>query len=204
MLVASAKRQQIRAKQRPNNCARPHRSPFPHLTSHEQARRITMRVHTGRRLPTPQMISNKLLTALALLAQHGAALDGVSGTTSRRLDDLCAPASTSAARRVYAAARRDRVPAGLRRLLRRRTTRPRRRRPRRPCRAGALPRRNQRFLQKPDLEQTGASLEPPALRIGCAPAYQWTGQRHGAWPWALRRAACPRAAPESPPPHGST
>ena len=46
------------------------------------------------------MISNKLLTAFALLAQHGAALDGVSGTTSRRLDDLCAPASTSAARRA--------------------------------------------------------------------------------------------------------
>ena len=49
------------------------------------------------------MISNKLLTALALLAQHGAALDGVSGTTSRRLDDLCAPASTSAARRARTA-----------------------------------------------------------------------------------------------------
>ena len=136
-LCRLTKRQQIRPKQRPNNCAPPHRSPFPHRTSHEQARRITMRVHAGRRLPTPQMISNKLLTALALLAQHGTALDGVSGTTSRRLDDLCAPASTSAARRVYAAACRDRVPAGLRRLLRRRTTRPRRRRPRRPCRAGA-------------------------------------------------------------------
>ena len=96
-LVASDKRQQIRAKQRRTTARAPHRSPFPHLTSHEQARRITMRVHTGRRLPTPQMISNKLLTALAHLAQHGAALDGVSGTTSRRLDDLCAPASTSAA-----------------------------------------------------------------------------------------------------------
>ena len=184
----------------PTTARAPHRSPFPHLTSHEQARRITMRVHTGRRLPTPQMISNKLLTALALLAQHTAALDGVSGTTSRRLDDLCAPASTSAARRVYAAARRDRVPAGLRRLLRRRTTRPRRRRPRRPCRAGELRRKfNVAFKTR-----SGASLEPPALRIGCAPAYQWTGQRLGAWPWALRRAACPRAAPESPPPHGST
>ena len=63
----------------PTTARAPHRSPFPHRTSHKQARRITMRVHTGRRLPTPQMISHKLLTALALLAQHGTALDGVSG-----------------------------------------------------------------------------------------------------------------------------
>ena len=39
--------------------------------------------------------SHKLTTALALLGLHGAAGD-----------DLCAPASTSAARRVYAVARR--------------------------------------------------------------------------------------------------
>ena len=41
------------------------------------------------------MTAVKLITALALLALHGAAGD-----------DLCAPVSTSAARRVYAAARR--------------------------------------------------------------------------------------------------
>ena len=136
-VVASDKRRQIRAKQRRTTARAPHRSPFPHRTSHKQARRITMRVHAGRRLPTPQMISNKLLTALALLAQHAAALDGVSGTTSRRLDDLCAPASTSAARRARRAARVPPSHVGLRR--RRRRPRPRRRRPRRPCRAGALP-----------------------------------------------------------------
>ena len=99
-LVASQNASKYARSSVPTTARAPHRSPFPHLTSHEQARRITMRVHAGRRLPTPQMISNKLLAALALLAQHAAALDGVSGTTSRRLDDLCAPASTSAARRA--------------------------------------------------------------------------------------------------------
>ena len=190
----------------PTTARAPHRSPFPHRTLHKQARRITMRVHTGRRLPTPQMISNKLLTALALLAQHAAALDGVSETASRRLDDLCAPASTSAARRARrtatvtitatqgsapssAVGRRDRGAdgradrAGLARQKRRNST---------------LPSKN------PIWSKSGASLEPPALRIGCAPAYQWTGQRHGAWPWVLRRAACPRAAPEPPATHSST
>ncbi len=194
------KRQQIRAKQRRTTARAPHRSPFPHLTSHEQARRITMRVHTGRRLPTPQMISHKLLTALALLAQHGAALDGVSGTTSRRLDDLCAPASTSAARRARRTASicvptqgsAAPSPAVVDRGADGRADR------------AGLARKRRRNSTIPSKTRSGASLEPPALRIGCAPAYQWTGQRHGAWPWALRRAACPRAAPESPPPHGST
>ena len=146
---------------------------------------------------SPKMISKlKLITALALLGLHGAAGD-----------DLCAPASTSAARRVYAVARRAPLTAphaGPHRPLPRRTTRPRRRRPRRLCRAGALQRRNSTIPSKTRSGANWTSLEPPALRIGCAPAYQWTGQRHGAWPWALRRAACPRTAPESPPPHGST
>ena len=151
-----------------------------------------------RNLPAPSpMKAAKLITALALLGLHGAAGD-----------DLCAPASTSAARRVYvgrasraarrvptqgtapspAVGRRDRGAdgradrAGLARQKRRNST---------------LPSKNPIWRM---LEQ----VEPPALRIGCAPAYKWTGQRHGAWPWALRRAACPRAAPESPPPHGST
>ncbi len=147
------------------------------------------------------MISNKLLTALALLAQHGAALDGVSGTTSRRLDDLCAPASTSAARRARrtatvtitatqgsapssAVGRRDRGADG------------------RADRAGLVrtaSKLNDSF-KNPIWSKTGAASAAHRLR----PAYQWTGQRHCAWPWALRRAACPRAAPESPPPHGST
>ena len=75
------------------------------------------------------MKAAKLITALALLGLHGAAGD-----------DLCAPASTSAARRVYAVARPRRAPRivfltlGHRRRHRRH--RPRRRRPRRPCRAG--------------------------------------------------------------------
>mgnify|MGYP004254155343 CR=1 FL=1 len=56
----------------------------------EQARRITMLVHRQKNKSSPKMISKlKLITALAL-ALHGAAGD-----------DLCAPASTSAARRVY-------------------------------------------------------------------------------------------------------
>ena len=52
------------------------------------------------------MKAAKLITALALLGLHGAAGD-----------DLCAPVSTSAARRVYAVARRapltDRVPTQI-------------------------------------------------------------------------------------------
>ena len=78
------------------------------------------------------MISKpKLITALALLGLHGAAGD-----------DLCAPASTSAACRVYAVARPRRAPRivfltlGHRRPHR--LLPPRRRRPRRPCRAGFL------------------------------------------------------------------
>ena len=172
--------------------------PIVLCTSKRGAKRCAY--HAGRRLPTPQMISNKLLTAFALLAQHGAALDGVSGTTSRRLDDLCAPASTSAARRARrtasicvptqgsaaasAVGRRDRGADG------------------RADRAGLV--RTASKLNDSFKNPIWSKLEPPALRIGCAPAYQWTGQRHGAWPWALRRAACPRAAPESPAPHGST
>ena len=159
------RRQQIRPQQRRTTARAPHRSPFPHLTSHEQARRITMRVHAGRRLPTPQMISNKLLTALALLAQHAAALDGVSGTTSRRLDDLCAPASTSAARRARRAARVPPSHVGLRRPRRR--PRPRRRRPRRPCRAGAPP----AFLNSTSPSKTPLqALEQVWSRQRCASA----------------------------------
>ena len=156
-----------------------------------------MLVHRQKNKSSPKMISKlKLITALAL-ALHGAAGD-----------DLCAPASTSAARRVYvgrasraarrvptqgtapspAVGRRDRGAdgradrAGLARQKRRNST---------------LPSKNPIWRM---LEQ----VEPPALRIGCAPAYKWTGQRHGAWPWALRRAACPRAAPEPPATHSST
>ena len=50
-----------------------------------------MLVHRQKNKSSPKMISKlKLITALALLGLHGAAGD-----------DLCAPASTSAARRVY-------------------------------------------------------------------------------------------------------
>ena len=112
---------------------------------------------------SPKMISKlKLITALALLGLHGAAGD-----------DLCAPASTSAARRVYAVARRAPLTAphaGPHRPLPRRTTRPRRRRPRRPCRAGApkASKLNVAF-KKPDLENVGASRAASAahrLRSG--------------------------------------
>ena len=55
-----------------------------------------MLVHRQKNKSSPKMISKpKLITALALLGLHGAVGD-----------DLCAPASTSAARRVYAVARR--------------------------------------------------------------------------------------------------
>ena len=127
--VASQRSQQIRPQQRRTTARVPHRAAPPHRTSHKQARRKTMRV-THRQTTSPKMrFSHKLTTALALLALHGAAGD-----------DLCAPASTSAARRVYAVARRAPLTAshaGHRHPRRRRTTRPRRRRPRRPCRAGA-------------------------------------------------------------------
>ena len=54
-----------------------------------------MLVRRQKTKSSPKMISKpKLITALALLSLHGAAGD-----------DLCAPASTSAARRVYAAPR---------------------------------------------------------------------------------------------------
>ena len=113
---------------------------------------------------SPKMISKlKLITALALLGLHGAAGD-----------DLCAPASTSAARRVYAVARRAPLTAphaGPHRPLPRRTTRPRRRRPRRPCRAGAP--KASKFnvaFKKPDLEQvwskSGAASAAHRLRSG--------------------------------------
>ena len=88
--VASQRSQQIRPQQRRTTARVPHRAAPPHRTSHKQARRKTMRV-THRQTTSPKMrFSHKLTTALALLALHGAAGD-----------DLCAPASTSAARRVY-------------------------------------------------------------------------------------------------------
>ena len=130
-------------------CARPASQP-PRVShtverAQEQARRQTMLVHRQKNKSSPKMISKpKLITALALLGLHGAVGD-----------DLCAPASTSAARRVYAVARPRRAPRivfltlGHRRPRRR--PRPRRRRPRRPCRAGALRREIQRAFKTRDI-----------------------------------------------------
>ena len=107
-------------------------SPLTHCRTRARASAAPNDARTqAKNKSSPKMISKpKLITALALLALHGAAGD-----------DLCAPASTSVARRVYAVARRARRDAsprynlvGLRRPRRR--PRPRRRRPRRPCRAG--------------------------------------------------------------------
>ena len=145
------------------------------------------------------MISHKLLTALALLAQHGTALDGVSGTTSRRLDDLCAPASTSAARRArtatvtVTATQGSAASSATGRVAVRGADG-------RADRAG-LARHGVEitFLQNPGPLQTesksGAASAPYWLRYGILVDRT---HRRGASPWALRRVACSRAAPEAP------
>ena len=140
---AEASRPRKLCEEAPQNAARaPHRSPLASNTlsnarkskrgakrcAHRQRKAVASRDAIFQQHQSP-MKAAKLITALALLGLHGAAGD-----------DLCAPASTSAARRVYAVARPRRAPRivfltlGHRRRHRRH--RPRRRRPRRPCRAG--------------------------------------------------------------------
>ena len=143
---ADASRPRKLCEEASQNAARaPHRSPLASNTlsnarkSKRGAKRCAHRQKkqsppaTQSSSDTSPMKAAKLITALALLGLHGAAGD-----------DLCAPASTSAARRVYPVARRAPRTApprsGLRRPLPR--LRPRRRRPRRPCRAGAPQRRS--------------------------------------------------------------
>ena len=138
-------------------------SPLTHCRTRARASAAPNDAHTGkkkqspprRNLPaTPRMTAVKLITALALLALHGAAGD-----------DLCAPASTSAARRARRAARVPPSHVGLRRPRRR--PRPRRRRPRRPCRAGAPP----AFLNSTSPSKTPLqALEQVWSRQRCASA----------------------------------
>ena len=169
-------------------------SPLTHCRTRARASAAPNDARTqAKNKSSPKMIKKQVLITALALALHGAAGD-----------DLCAPASTSAARRVYV----GRASRAARRVPTQGTApsstvgRRDRGADGRADRAGLV--RTASKLNDSFKNPIWSKLEPPALRIGCAPAYQWTGQRHGAWPWALRRAACPRAAPEGPPPHGST
>ena len=164
-LASQIARSQRRKTLRAPRIAAP--SPLTHCRTRARASAAPNDARTqAKNKSSPKMIKKQVLITALALALHGAAGD-----------DLCAPASTSAARRVYVgrasrAAHRaaHRVPAGPHRHRHRARRRPRRRRPRRPCRAGALQRRNSTLPSKPGTLQTGASLEQLWSRQRCASA----------------------------------
>ena len=142
-------------------------SPLTHCRTRARASAAPNDARTqAKNKSSPKMIKKQVLITALALALHGAAGD-----------DLCAPASTSAARRVYVgrasrAAHRaaHRVPAGPHRHRHRARRRPRRRRPRRPCRAGAqtasklnVPSKNPIWSK---LSKSGAASAAHRLRSG--------------------------------------